>query len=78
MLHEAEELARAALKGDNLAPLTAGMERELWPRLKPRRGSAWREVELYRLVWETMFDAGTDALFGEGDPATPIAETVSI
>ena len=73
MLHEAEDLARSALKGDNLAPLTAGMEGKLWPRLSSRRSGSWEDIDLYRLVWETMFDAGTDALFGDGVTSEALA-----
>ncbi len=65
-----EQLQRVYLKGQHLSPLTARMDQrlralilELGKRCEP--GQPELEVPLHRLVWDLMFAAGTDAMFGE-------------
>ncbi|PRP93189.1 Lanosterol 14-alpha demethylase [Enhygromyxa salina] len=59
-----EKLARVYLKGQHLGPVTGRMEARL-RRLLPELLGERRELELYRFIWELMFAAGTDALFGD-------------
>lgn len=58
------ELGRVYLKGQHLGPVTSRMEVRL-RRLLPTLVGERRELELYRFIWDLMFAAGTDALFGD-------------
>lgn len=65
-LDAAEELARARLKGPELTTMTQAMGSRLRRSIGAGLGEAWQTQALYRAVWDTMYRAGTDALFGEG------------
>jgi|GEM_PF-1783428 len=61
-----EDLARARLKGPDLAEMTGAMERRLRELIGAGADGEWQTQALYRAVWDTMYHAGTDALFGAG------------
>lgn len=62
----AEGLARTRLRGEPLTAMTDAMGGRLRTLIPEAVGSDWTERPLYRLVWDVMFRAGTDALFGHG------------
>lgn len=64
-LDELEQLARDTLRGQHLSPLAQAMDRRLRHHLLEPLPERWREVGLYRFVWDTVFAATTDATFGE-------------
>lgn len=61
-----DQASRTFLKGQHLSPLSGRMEQRLRALLVELGDDEWREVPLHRLIWDLMFAAGTDALFGEG------------
>lgn len=75
-IHALERASKDFLKGAALSPLTARMEAQL-DALLPEyvdaltpAGQGHAEADLYRFIWDLMFAAGTDALYGQG-VATP-------
>ncbi|MFV8753325.1 cytochrome P450 [Nannocystaceae bacterium ST9] len=68
-VEQLEDASRSYLKGQQLSPLTERMEqrlRGLIVELGEGLDDRGRELPLHRLIWDLMFAAGTDALFGEG------------
>lgn len=65
-LEAIEDLARSRLKGDALAAMTAAMAENLRATVPAALPPTYETRGLYRLVWDLMFAAGTDALFGRG------------
>lgn len=61
-----ESLARTRLRGKALGPITDAMSERLQTLVPAAAPTAWQDVQLYRTVWDIMFEAGTDALFGTG------------
>ena len=65
-LEPLEHLGRTELKGEGLATMTAAMGQRLRVELDSLDSSGASARPLYRMVWELMFRAGSDAVFGEG------------
>ncbi len=69
-VEKSDDAARRYLKTPALTPLSermgAALTRVLGELEKTRLAGASGEADLYRLVWDLMFAAGTDALFGDG------------
>lgn len=60
-----EEVNRAMLKGQHLSPLTGRMEARLRTLVAALGDATPRELGLHELIWDLMFAAGTDAIFGD-------------
>jgi cytochrome P450 len=65
-VEQLEHASRSFLKGQHLSPLSERMDQRLRALLVEIGDDQWRDVSLYRLVWDLMFAAGTDAVFGAG------------
>lgn len=65
-LEAVEALGRARLRGDSLTRVTAAMADCLRHRVPEAATDDWQTAPLYRRVWDVMFEAGTEALFGSG------------
>lgn len=65
-LEAAEALGRTRLRGDALADLTHSMDARLEALVPAAVSKSWESTSLYAKVWDVMFEAGTDALFGSG------------
>lgn len=61
-----EILARTQLRGESLSVLSDTMGQRLEVLVPSVAPEAWESTPLYRTVWEVMFRAGTDALYGAG------------
>ncbi|MEM7152190.1 MAG: cytochrome P450 [Myxococcota bacterium] len=63
-----DSMARRRLKGPDLADISAGMSAEVLRLLEqdPRVQGASGEFDLYRLIWDVVFAAGTRVIFGDG------------
>lgn len=64
-LETLDEVNRAMLKGEHLSPLTGRMELRLRGLIDELGDAQPRSVGLYQLIWDLMFAAGTDAIFGD-------------
>lgn len=69
-----EQASRTFLKGQHLSPLTGRMDERLRALVLELGAEQWREVPLHRLIWDLMFAAGTDAVFGEGFSTPEVAK----
>ena len=65
-LHAAELLGRTQLRGEALSNITHGMGARLEDLVPGAVSNTWEGVPLYAKIWDIMFEAGTDALFGSG------------
>jgi cytochrome P450 len=65
-LEAMEALGRSRLRGDALTSLTQTMATQLRRQMPTAISDRWEERPLYRLVWDIMFAAGTEALLGQG------------
>lgn len=65
-LEEIEALGRTRLRGGQLKALSSNMGRRLDALIPEAVSDAWEDAQLYQLVWDIMFRAGTEALFGSG------------
>lgn len=61
-----EQLSRTHLKGEHLRDATRAMGQRLHALVPGAAETDWASVPMYRMVWDLMFHAGTDALFGVG------------
>ncbi len=65
-LEAVEALGRTRLRGDALANLTHAMSDRLAEHVPAAASDDWEHAFLYAKVWEVMFDAGTESIFGTG------------
>lgn len=61
-----EHLSKTELKGEALARMTTAMADRLQVLLDELATHDWQTKPLYRTIWDAMFHAGTDAVFGRG------------
>lgn len=69
-LEEIESLGRTRLRGERLEELSSNMGRRLEALVPEAVSEAWEDAQLYEVVWEIMFRAGTEVLFGS-DTVSP-------
>lgn len=65
-LEEIESIGRTRLRGDRLEELSSNMGRKLEALIPEAASETWSDAQLFELVWDIMFRAGTEALFGSG------------
>lgn len=65
-LEEIESLGRTRLRGERLKELSSNMGRRLEALIPEAVSQTWEDAQLYEVVWDIMFRAGTEALFGGG------------
>ena len=65
-LEAVEALGRSRLRGRSLDALTHSMGARLGELVPAAASAQWEHGFLYRKIWDLMFEAGTDALFGSG------------
>ncbi len=65
-MHAIEGLGRTRLRGKPLEQLTENMAGQLREIVPTAVDASWARRDLYRLVWDVMFRAGTESLFGAG------------
>jgi cytochrome P450 len=64
-LEEIEAIGRTRLRGERLASLSGRMGERLETLIPKAFDTSWSTSQLYEVVWDTMFRAGTEALFGD-------------
>lgn len=65
-LEEIEAIGRTRLRGERLEELSSNMGRRLEALIPAAVTDTWQAAQLYDVVWDIMFRAGTEALFGTG------------
>jgi len=65
-LAEIETIGRTRLRGERLEELSSNMGRRLESLVPQAVSEAWQDAQLYEVIWDIMFRAGTEALFGGG------------
>ncbi len=65
-LEAVEAIGRTRLRGERLASLSGRMGARLEERIPDMFDASWSSLHLYEVVWDVMFRAGTEALFGDG------------
>ncbi|MBV1860936.1 MAG: cytochrome P450 [Nannocystaceae bacterium] len=69
-LEELEVIGRTRLRGERLEELSSNMALRLKALIPQVASEAWQSAQLYEVIWDIMFRAGTQALFGR-DTVTP-------
>jgi hypothetical protein len=69
-----EELSKSELKGEALARMTTTMAERLEVLVDALATDDWQQKPLYRTIWDAMFHAGTDAVFGRGPVNRELAD----
>lgn len=65
-LEEIEAIGRTRLRGERLKELSSNMGTKLEAMVPEVVSETWKETQLYEVIWDIMFRAGTEALFGSG------------
>lgn len=65
-LEEIETIGRTRLRGEHLTSLSSRMGARLEQLIPETFDDSWSSTQLYKVVWDVMFRAGTEALFGDG------------
>ena len=77
-LEAVEALGRSRLRGESLHALTDSMGARLSELVPAAASAQWEHGFLYRKIWNLMFEAGTDALFGSGKVTEQLREDFKI
>ncbi|MCR9164413.1 MAG: cytochrome P450 [Nannocystaceae bacterium] len=64
-LEEIEAIGRTRLRGERLTSLSSRMSARLEQLVPDAFDASWSSTQLYQVVWDIMFRAGTEALFGD-------------
>ncbi len=73
-----ERLGRTRLRGEPLEVLTKNMAAQLREILPGAAPQEWGERDLYRLIWDVVFRAGTESLFGRGVTTDALARNFEV
>ncbi len=65
-MEEIETIGRTRLRGERLEELSSNMGDRLEDLIPQAVSDSWKDAQLYDMIWDIMFRAGTEALFGGG------------